>query len=424
MSRLSPSKLLSRRKALRGSGAIVASTLAGCQTVQRWLSHSQPDEQWRYSFRGSLYDNPAVSATLVYVTAGKSVVGLDRETGTKEWETSVTEASIATAADTLFIWDHSGISTGLRALGVANHETRWQFDSINTMPRVRDGRAYVTESGVYNVDEDKYITKGGLHAVDLQIGTTHWTFEADGIEYPSVITDDVVFVWVINDEASERSDRTRGVYAVTIADGTERWRFEPPTPWAPMSLVDETLVVGSDNVKDGNARVYGVNPADGTEQWRFETPGVNAYPLHSTDERVFIHTWRDGDYTHVLDPATGNVKWRAMRASSRGVGDELVYLVRRDGTIFAADIGDGTERWTFDPTAHSSYADADWYPAVELRDDTLFVVNGTTLFGLDATTGDERGRFTADHSLEYYWTIHENDVYVATSERLYALAIL
>lgn len=60
-------------------------------------------------------------------------------------------------------------------------------------------------------------------------------------------------------------------------------------------------------------------------------------------------------------------------------------------------------------------------PSVELVDGTLYVIYGKTLYAVDATSGEERWRFTAPAPLYGYWTPSETDVYIATETTLYAI---
>ena len=398
---------LSRRDALGLSAAAITGALTGCQAVRSESPGAQRSPvRWRRPLDGTPHDDPAVASGLVYASAGPSVVGLDRGTGTRKWKTDVAEATIATAADTLFVWEHGG-GPDLTALGVEDHETRWRFESVNAMPTVRDGTAYVT--------------RGGLNAVELRSGATRWTFTADGLVFLSDVTDDVAFVWATGDRTGKGSDRPKGVYAVSVGEGTERWRFTPPTPWGPTLLAGGTLAVGSDGVEDGGANVYGVDAATGAERWRYETAGVNAYPRYTTDERVFVLTWRDGGHTTVLDAETGEVDWQVRGAVPRGVGDGFTYLRRHDGEIVAADVGYGSERWTFEPAVGSGHTSSDRYPSVKFHGGTVWVVSDDTLFALDAKSGDERWRFVAPRPIGRHWSVDEEAAYVTTSERLYAL---
>lgn len=402
----------------------MSAAFSGCLTEARErLGTSDVIERWTTPTEAALFDSPVVGRGLVYVSTADAVIGYDRETGAPAREVAAAEARIADASDTLLVWDRlrtQGGHSRLRAVDLADHGIRWRIDRPREMPTVVGERAYVPVAGVYDASRDEYVQSGGVFAADLETGGEAWTFATESGPLVAAGTDELVYVWII-DLDDEDAARPVGVYGVDAADGTERWRFGPGDPWGPTKLAGNTLVVGTDQSTDGSPNVYGVDAADGTERWQFEQTGERAYPMYTTDSDVFVYA--SGGPSSVLDAITGDVSWTLEAGVFRGVREELVYIQRPDGTIVAADVADGTEVWTSDRSPGDESNSTDRAPSVEQHGETLIVVDGETMVGLDSTSGDERWQFTANRPLLRYRTFHGNEMYVTTDERLYALTV-
>lgn len=402
------------------SAATFSSTLAGCRTIESELAEeSGPKVLWRRARIGGLHDSPQVSSGFVYEATQTSVVALDSEEGTPEWNVDATEPSIKTAANTLFLWDHTNL--GLKAFEVGSHRTRWQFGFVNSIPRVRNGIVYISGRAGSRSDDGVDTSDPNMYAVELQSGTVLWTLPVGRLSLVSAITDDLVYIWAPGTLSGEGSDYPNGVYALGASDGIERWRFELDTPWGPTRLAGDTLVVGTDGAEDGQAPVYGLDPTDGTEKWRYETQYAIAYPRVTTDQYAFVSARYEGEHLFALDADTGDVEWHLPKAQPLAVDGESLYCIVADRRIACTDIADGSVQWAVSTVVETSNDGAYWGPYIELCGDAVVVNNGEALFGLEAKTGDELWRFTPEKPLQRHWAVDGQRVYAATNNYFYAL---
>jgi hypothetical protein len=124
---------------------------------------------------------------------------------------------------------------------------------------------------------------------------------------------------------------------VAAADGPRDpevvWRFETPTRMTSDPVVcDGTVVVGTigdspTSTADGedfsDPALYGVSAADGSERFRFDLPS----PPHGTpamhDGHIFVETEDDGIYT--LDATDGGFAWSRSTDATFRPGAVTVY---------------------------------------------------------------------------------------------------
>jgi outer membrane protein assembly factor BamB len=103
-----------------------------------------------------------------------------------------------------------------------------------------------------------------------------------------------------------------------------------------------------------NQHVYAVNVANGTEKWRFPAEANNklsffATPTLTEDGQLLV-----GGFDHVLyslDPATGGQKWAYSGATNRYVGGPLtsekgIFAPNADDNLYALDLT-GKALWSF-----------------------------------------------------------------------------
>ena len=248
-----------------------------------------------------------------------------------------------------------------------------------------------------------------LVVVDKQSGAQRWTRRtAASAENTSgfnlVIAGDVV---VMPDAA---------LYAFDRVTGEPRWTFAPAgdPPGAGFIATDgQTIYAGS-----FAGRVYAVDASTGTQRWMTQVGQTDAILLRPTvrEGAVYVGLKRltvpNSGMVAALDAATGAVRWRVDVAATdpglpSGVAGPLAFyrdlaLVSvQDGSIRALDRATGETRWTAPrlsglPSGTGGSPDNDDRPLVVVGD--LVIAGSTTgwLVGLDARTGAERWRATAN----------------------------
>ena len=246
---------------------------------------------------------------------------------------------------------------------------------------------------------------GHLYALDLATGARRWRYDAGSpVSSSPALGGGLVFA----------AARDGSIFAVDIARGSRRWRVTTgsalPLPWGHESgdhfisspaFVNGTVVAGG-----GDGGVYAIDAASGRVKWRARTGGrVRSSPAVA-DGRVYVGSY-DGRI-YCFDLATGAERWRydtegvklesasfgfdrRSIQSSPAVSGGVVYVGARDGFLYAIDAADGHLRWRYDHKVSWVITS----PAVS--DGVVYAGSSDGRFAqaLD-TTGKELWRFTAD----------------------------
>jgi len=256
-----------------------------------------------------------------------------------------------------------------------------------------------------------------------------WTFGtgAEVVSSPAVV-DGTAYV----------GSRDNSVYAVNVADGTEKWTFDTGDPVASSPTVrDGTVYIGSGVDSGVSGTVYALDVADGTEQWKFGTGTGGEVPLTVSNNTVYCTDGADGGKLFAVDKSDGSEKWRFGKTGSLGssprnrtaeftrptVANGTVYVgskntqsnSNRDENLYAVNAEDGTEQWSTQISSSEVRAS----PAV--ADGTVYA-GGTTgnLVASDASDGSEHWTFDLG-GLYSSPTVADSTVYVGAGI-LYALA--
>ncbi|SDM72970.1 Outer membrane protein assembly factor BamB, contains PQQ-like beta-propeller repeat [Halogranum gelatinilyticum] len=412
-----------RRSALHLAGGSLSVALAGCVAIPSLTTDSSPPtptERWRFALDDPLAGRPAVAPQNLLVPAADELLALSQETGQQYWQTSATEPSVDVADEMFFLWTPDA-DPELRVFDLDSYAPAWEATDLRTMPTAVDGTAYLSVGDTSDAGSGEYTDTGGLRAVDIRSGETRWSVATPGPEPLADADADTAYVWFAEDSA----EQSRGVSAVSVADGSERWHTAIETSWGPTMRAGDTLVVGSDSVADGSARVAGLDATDGSERWTFDPDGsaTSAFPRLASDDHVVVWSWseeREGTTT-ALDPQTGERRWnRDGDSTPQVLADGLVCLVSTEGVVSVLDAADGSERWTHD-TAPGLDVNS-LTPSVRLYDGALYVVTADAAWALDAASGAVRWRFepTGEEELTRGWEVGDGGVYLSTRQTLYA----
>jgi outer membrane protein assembly factor BamB len=230
-------------------------------------------------------------------------------------------------------------------------------DAGTSPPTVADGRVYLT-------------TGRGAVALSLRDGTDRWRraelgrpVGTDRVLAPPVVGEDAVFVAT-----------TDGLAALDPADGAVDWRYTSSAATGPPTVVGGGPVLPTD---DGVVALA----ADGSERWSAPTGTASRPPLAATDGTVVVA----GEAVTGLDAATGDRLWESsVRPESHPVvADGTVYLGTYEGLV-GLRLDDGTERWTVDRGSGRAFS------APVVTDETVYAVErpgeaGDATFAFDRT---------------------------------------
>ncbi|MEF8852023.1 MAG: PQQ-binding-like beta-propeller repeat protein [Haloarculaceae archaeon] len=322
------------------------------------------DRRWRepVAERGAVV--PAVSAGRVYaVTTGDSgdsgdgpdVVAFDASSGSEQWsrtmDAPVSGGPVA-AADAVFVGtlDTNRQATPPAEGARSGTPTPYPTDTLGYRVRVlslapADGseRWRETIEGTYNFTAGPpsmrlTVASGTLLAGigravvahDPGSGDRRWEAALDGPGF--AVTEGVV---------------TTGTGAVSLADGSDLWRYEPGdvVESAP-AVVDNRLYVGSDD-----HHVYAVAANAGTVEWHTRTDGIVRAAPTVDEDTVYVGTLEGTVYA--FDRSDGSERWTFDTGDTvqwgAALADGVLYPGLFDSTVLALDADDGAELWRTDP---------------------------------------------------------------------------
>jgi outer membrane protein assembly factor BamB len=190
-------------------------------------------------------------------------------------------------------------------------------------PTVADGRVYVTIAG-------------GVVALSLRDGTERWRHETTPATIdPAVGYDDELPPPVVADGRVYLST-TDGVVALHADDGAVAWRATDAAATGVPTVHGDGLLVPT---ADGLA---GLDARDGRRRWLADV----AATLPAVAEGTVV----GGDEATVaLDAASGDRLWSAQtRAASHPVVADGTVFLGTDGRLVGLGLDDGRERWTID----------------------------------------------------------------------------
>lgn len=153
------------------------------------------------------------------------------------------------------------------------------------------------------------------------------------------------------------------LYALSLADGTERWRFDTEGRGLNSANFgfDRRTIQSSPAVADGRVFVgardgffYAIDAATGRELWRVDhkVSWVNTSPAVTAG--VAIDGSSDGRFVQAVDVTSGVERWRAgtdgIVWSSPAVAGSMVYAGDGTGALYAIDRASGAVAWKWRAT--------------------------------------------------------------------------
>jgi outer membrane protein assembly factor BamB len=157
------------------------------------------------------------------------------------------------------------------------------------------------------------------------------------------------------------------------------------TSWPGVAADETTAYLTS------NQHVFAIDLANGTEKWRFPAQADNKISFYASPALTPDGQLLAGGYNHVLyslDPATGTVNWSFSGAKDRYVGSPLateagIFAPNADGTLYALDHA-GKQLWTF-KTERAQWSK----PVSDPECECIYLASmDHHLYSLDAQTGE------------------------------------
>ena len=324
--------------------------------------------RWVYEAGSAVATTPAVSRGRVYFGARNGIyAAADAASGRRVW-------SFRTGADLPLPWGHesgdhylsSPVVVGgtvifgggdgvVYALDAATGEVRWRARTggrIRSSPAVSGGRVVV---GSYD---------GIVYCFSLRTGAERWRFATAGASLESgkfgYDRRSIQSSPAIDGGAVYIGARDGFLYAIDLATGAERWRFDHKVSWvnASPAVADGFVYAASSDA----AFLQAVDTATGAEKWRAATDvPVWSSPAISGDY-LFVGDWVGR--LDAFDRRDGKLLWRFRTASqilaSPVVSGGFVIVGSTDGAVYALRTADtAVQRAVFFDSAYAKAARLD-----------------------------------------------------------------
>jgi outer membrane protein assembly factor BamB len=324
-----------RRQFLQVTGAGAMALLAGRSSSPSPAGRFDPlapttlDEFATAQFQGDLRNRGYVEATVPdRVEVNWSLpVNRGEHTAAKSTPVATPDGDVVVAAD-----------TGTLRRVTPEGDVEWTAEveattrGMHGTPAIANGDVYV---GAYD---------GALYAFDLETGQRRWrTSLGDAIGSSPKYYNGVCYI------AVEYADPSGSVAAVDAAAGGLRWIDHRPTshPHSTIGIDREAgrLVVGSN---DQVCYAWTFPSLD--RAWTFETDGAIKGPVAIHDGLAIFGSWDDTLYAVDLEDGTEVWSFGARADVMTGPAidpDGTVYLGSHDDDLYALDGTDGTELWRY-----------------------------------------------------------------------------
>jgi outer membrane protein assembly factor BamB len=281
--------------------------------------------------------SPVVVAGDLLLVEGNHQLYALSQVGAERWAVILPGSflSPAIAGKTIFVRAETGKTGYLMALRAGSGETLWQFKFPEVGSRYGDMGGHVTSPVVV---EGLVLAGAGqaFYALNAETGQTAWVFQMDEpVSSSAAISDETVFF----------SD-FKGLYAVDLKTGIERWRFVPETGtvarlFAP--VVSEGYVITT-----SGETAYALDPQTGHLLWQRSIPPGNLIPAGVDGEHLYVKATRR---LYALDRASGAELWSFQAAnfvSLPAITREHLYVITRAGgkaQLRVLDRRNGQEIW-------------------------------------------------------------------------------
>ncbi|WP_335977139.1 PQQ-binding-like beta-propeller repeat protein [Streptomyces sp. CA2R106] len=144
----------------------------------------------------------------------------------------------------------------------------------------------------------------------------------------------------------------KALHALDAAGGTKKWDF--PLSLGTRSDAPPVVSGGVVYVLDDSTDLYALHATRGTKKWSLQ---YNGQSIRAAGDTLYLTGGDDvgNGLVHALDALTGKRKWgHAVKTSQEyptqiALADDLVFVADtsdKDGTVYAIDAGNGSQRWS------------------------------------------------------------------------------
>lgn len=320
--------------------------------------------------------------TLFVVSIEGNLTALNTSDGTRLWPDSilggsdskvVVYGSPAVEGDLVYIGGYNG---KVYAINAESGALRWVYPREGNLEPII-GALVASQGNVYFSDSD-----GKVYTLDAATG--------DKVGEPFQVGDKIWSSPIIDGDTLYIGSFDKKLYALNIADGSEKWQFEAGGAIGSTPLVyDNTVYIGS---FDG--RFYAVNTADGSLRWQSEVEATSWFWVKPVVYDNVIYAPSLGGKVYLLDAATGRevadaVDLTSPISSSPVVVGDKVIIASQEGKVYFLDTSDNRLGLLFDVGESGQ----EIFASLSASNGVVYIHAQTskedTLYAVEVETGDE-----------------------------------
>jgi len=278
-------------------------------------------------------------------------------------------------------YQFDAMNTGITGTNApTNPESRWK----QTFDTGVVGIAVTNDLIVVSTNRQVY----GLHQDN---GAEQWSAEVGHSVGYAAVSDDTAYVPVHNGPPFQ----DRGIVAVDLNDGSERWRAAPDTDFrSPPTLSGSTVYAAGDGL-------VAIDATDGSKRWSLDNETFGY--VSAVDNGTVYVGGGQSSTIRALTAESGEEVWQVEAEGEVTVAptviNDTVYVPSEHGRLYALDADDGTEQWTADlsviadesipedaePVTRLPYR-SDWIvpTSVAATSETVYATINTAIVALDS----------------------------------------
>ena len=341
--------------------------------------------RWTFRTGGPVRSSPAVTGGTIFVGSGDgNLYAIDLASGNRKWAFdagSAVHSSPAVAGGTVYFTTRKGTLVALR---IGDGTQLWKFQMGTDLPNRWAYDYYQSSPAVVNGSVLVGGGDGNLYSIDAQTGKEQWRFQAPARIRSSPAVDGGIVV--VGDFAGH-------VYGIELSSGRQLWKFdtEGASLYTQDFGFDRSAIVSSPSIHNGVVTVggrdgflYALSLKEGKELWRFnhDISWVLTSPAISNG-LVFAGS-SDGRFVQAVDHQTGKEVWRVKTKGavwgSPAVSGDVVYFGDYDGNLYVLESKTGKElsRFKTGSLIHSSPVPVDGVVLIGSDDGYLYALGGTS----------------------------------------------
>lgn len=295
---------------------------------------------WQY--QTTAYENntvsPVVSNGVCYFASGATVFAVDASTGSLKWKYPKEKTLDGNVRGTLCVYDgHVFFGSGdknIYCLDASTGAIQW---FLNTGGAVRTA-PIVTDSGMLIVGSDD----NTVRALDPATGKSMW-------QKPFIGTDDISVGIAASSSIVVVSSMDGNTYGLNLTNGKPKWQYRLPS--APGN--NSPVIAGDIVLMTFSNKIMGISLRSGQLKWQLVMPSdVTANPVVVGDSFYFTCN-NNKMYAYSFTIRDPIAKWESpvslkLRAATSPIAaGNTIFLMCREGMIFAYDIETGNLKWNY-----------------------------------------------------------------------------